>query len=366
MDPISTYGLRSLAIHHDLALITSTRVDLVEIAHSDAVRSSPFFNIFATINLQPFTTEDIQEMLKVYLEEAGISFSDAEVEHVLSLAGRVPFFVQMALHFLLEAYQQGEDESRRPGYVEGRLQEAASPHLENYWQNSSESESTLLGLLTLLASRDGGELRYWPPGELERWYIHSGVAVNKLANRGLVIRQDDRYALASTTISRWITGELTTDAGGVDNQEEQQRLEGLITASLPHEIASPAVQWLRRTNTKYRALFARWMSDARTSESVLELLTTSNMPFRELRGESPVGDGVSDGDRVLEALSTVTEAEKGRAQQLASIEGTVSIMFTRSGGVYGATYEPGRREKPGAAAHPQQSYKGADIQPQRH
>lgn len=49
------YALRSLAIHHDLALITSTRVDLVEISHSDAVRSSPFFNIFATISLRPFS-----------------------------------------------------------------------------------------------------------------------------------------------------------------------------------------------------------------------------------------------------------------------------------------------------------------------
>ena len=46
------YGLRSLAIHHDLALITATRVDLVEIAHSEAIRSSPFFNIFATINMR--------------------------------------------------------------------------------------------------------------------------------------------------------------------------------------------------------------------------------------------------------------------------------------------------------------------------
>ena len=300
----------------------------MDIAHSDAVRSSPFFNIFATINLQPFTVEDIQEMLKVYLEETGISFSDAEVDHTLSLSGRVPFFVQMALHFLLEAYHQGEEESRRLGYVEARLQEAASPHLENYWQNSSQNESIVLGLLTMLASKEGGELRYWHPGELERWYIHSGLTVSRLANRGLVIRQDDRYALASTTISRWVTGELTTDAENVDNQEEQQRLEGLITTSLPQGVASPAVQWLRRTNTKYRGLFARWMSDARTSESILELLTTSNMPFHELRGETPVGEAVSSGDRVLEALSTVTKAEKGRAQQLASIEGTVSIMFT--------------------------------------
>ena len=70
------------------------------------------------------------------------------------------------------------------------------------------------------------------------------------------------------------------------------------------------------------------MSDARTSESISEFLTTSNMPFHELRRETPVGEVDSSGDRVLEALSTVTEAEKGRAQQLAFIEGTVSIMFT--------------------------------------
>ena len=70
------------------------------------------------------------------------------------------------------------------------------------------------------------------------------------------------------------------------------------------------------------------MSDARTSESVLELLSSSNMPFQELKGEiSPVGV-VAAGDRMIEALSTVTEAERGRAEQLASIEGTVSIMFT--------------------------------------
>ena len=86
------YGLRSLAIHHDLALITATRLDLVEIAHSEEVRSSPFFNIFATINLRPLSEEDIEDMLDGYLEETGTSFGQDSVEHVLSLSGRVPFF----------------------------------------------------------------------------------------------------------------------------------------------------------------------------------------------------------------------------------------------------------------------------------
>ena len=49
------YGLRSLAIHYNMAIITASGRDLVEISQSDEVRSSPFFNIFATVNLQPFT-----------------------------------------------------------------------------------------------------------------------------------------------------------------------------------------------------------------------------------------------------------------------------------------------------------------------
>ena len=322
------YGLRSLAIHHDMALITSTRVDLVEISHSEEVRSSPFFNIFATINLQPFSQDDITALLTRYLEEAEVSFTALEVEHLLTLSGRVPFFAQMALHFLFEAYQQGEDEAERLTYVEQRLNEAAPPHLENYWQNSSENERTVLALMAIQDHQLGGQLHYWEADELGKSYVQAGVGLGRLANRGLVVRQSDTYALGSTTIRRWIVGELTSVASSLESPEEQQSLEAVINAALPPVAASAAVQSLRKTNTKYRDLFARWISDARTAEAVLGLLTLANMPFQELKGEAPAREGVAAGDRVLEALSNVTEAERSRAQQLASIEGTVTILFT--------------------------------------
>ncbi len=44
------YGLRSLIIRHQFALVTSSRLELIELCHSEAVKSSPFFNIFANIN----------------------------------------------------------------------------------------------------------------------------------------------------------------------------------------------------------------------------------------------------------------------------------------------------------------------------
>ena len=36
------YGLRSLMIHHKVALVTSSRLELIELCHSEAVKSSPF------------------------------------------------------------------------------------------------------------------------------------------------------------------------------------------------------------------------------------------------------------------------------------------------------------------------------------
>ncbi len=43
------YGLRSLAIHHNLAYLTASRRDLVDLSRTDDIRSSPFFNIFANV-----------------------------------------------------------------------------------------------------------------------------------------------------------------------------------------------------------------------------------------------------------------------------------------------------------------------------
>lgn len=52
------YGLRSLVIHHHLSLVTSSRLELVELTHSNAIKSSPFFNIFANISLRLFSPKN--------------------------------------------------------------------------------------------------------------------------------------------------------------------------------------------------------------------------------------------------------------------------------------------------------------------
>ncbi|OQY80089.1 MAG: hypothetical protein B6D41_21650, partial [Chloroflexi bacterium UTCFX4] len=88
------YGLRSLAIHHKLALITSSRRELIELTHSDEIRSSPFFNIFANINVRLFTAEEARALIANALAGDAIAFAEPEMDALLEYAGAHPYFLQ--------------------------------------------------------------------------------------------------------------------------------------------------------------------------------------------------------------------------------------------------------------------------------
>ncbi|MBI4232945.1 MAG: HD domain-containing protein [Chloroflexi bacterium] len=272
------YGLRSLAIHHNLALVTGSRLDLVELSHSDAVRSSPFFNIFATINLQPFTLEDVHAMLRAYLEGTGVSFSPTEVGHIVNLVGRYPFYLQMAFHFLFTAQQSQLPESQRLELVNWNFTEEVHPHLDAYWQHSSDAERIVLTLLSLLEEGDNTPLRTWRAAELERWHPAVGLVFHGLARRGLVTRADDRYGLLSKAFARWVLREVSTPLPSTEQEADQIQEETLAALSAP--LRDRVLHWLRQTNTRYRGLFLKWLNDPRVVEPTLELLSKASGHFQ--------------------------------------------------------------------------------------
>jgi hypothetical protein len=276
------YGLRALAIHHNLAIVTASRKDLLEISHSETVRSSPFFNIFATINLQPFSLEEVWELVRGSLAGTGVSFTDSEVRSIVRMAGRQPFFLQMAFHALFDAYQTGVEEGRRIAQVERAFLDAAHPHLQVYWLHSTDEERivlSLLGILSLLEGEENIQLVHWSSSMLERWYSNPGPILNGLARRGLVSRTDDQYALFSTALARWVVRELTSIATEGTDAEEMERLEERLLGALPGDVKGRIVQWTRKINTKYRPLLLKWMSDPRTAEPTYELLTRAPIRF---------------------------------------------------------------------------------------
>src|SRR5579859_63313 len=134
------YGLRSLAIHHHLSLITASRQALIDLCHSDAIRSSPFFNIFANIDITLLAERNARQLLAQSLAGTGITFSDLEVAEIFRLAGYHPYFLQAAGHFLFEAYTKDYPPDERIALLRTQFREEARSHLGQYWQSSDDPE----------------------------------------------------------------------------------------------------------------------------------------------------------------------------------------------------------------------------------
>jgi eukaryotic-like serine/threonine-protein kinase len=107
------YGLRSLVLHHQIALVTSSRLELIELCHSDTIKASPFFNIFANINLRLFSPTDAWSLVSQSLKGTTVEFSDQEMARMLDLAGLHPYFLQVACWALYESHKKVW--GRRPG-----------------------------------------------------------------------------------------------------------------------------------------------------------------------------------------------------------------------------------------------------------
>lgn len=215
-------GLRALSIHHGLALVPATRRELVDLCHSDEIRGSPFFNIFANVVLRPFTQAEVEGILKKYLLETDLAFSTEEKQIVTELAGGHPFFVQMAGYYLVEGKTQGLSADVLLVQVTSDFDQQASSHYNYYWSHCSESEKiTLLAILTLGMQKPS---RKTTPnlGNLGRLHTRAHLDVPMLFRRGLVVEVDGVYKLLSNSLERWIAREITSTP---DKQESQESVE---------------------------------------------------------------------------------------------------------------------------------------------
>jgi len=211
-------GLRALAMHHGLALVPATRRDLVDLCHSDEIKGSPFFNIFANVVLRPFAREDADELIEGYLKGADLAFTVTETEFVHRLGGGHPFFLQIAGHYLVEARRQGLRSNALAERLAADFDQQADPHHRYLWSHCPESEKITL-LVTLTLSRQKPSAKTIASLENLAWlHARAHVDVPSLLKRGLLIETDDLYRLFSPSLERWIVREVTAPAG----QEESQ------------------------------------------------------------------------------------------------------------------------------------------------
>ena len=217
-------GLRALAIHQNLPLLTATRRELVDLCHSEELKGSPFFNIFANIVLRPFSRAEVLEMLDGYMAATPIQFSEREKELVLGLGGGYPFFTQMAGNYLVEAKQKALDADALLQDVYVNFDAQADSHFSYMWSHSSESEKITLLTVLVLNQKKASKETIPTIENLAKTHSRAHLDVPELVKRGLLLenRTEGTYSVLSPSLERWIAREITVAPGEEESQANVQ------------------------------------------------------------------------------------------------------------------------------------------------
>ncbi len=268
-------GLRALAIHQNLPLVTATRRELVDLCHSEELKGSPFFNIFANVVLRPFGRDEVIEMLDGYLAQTELAFSGREKELVIGLGGGYPFFTQMAGNYLFEAKQRGLDGDALLQDVYASFDAQSDSHFTYMWSHSSESEKiSLLAVMTLDQQRPSKKTT---PNMENLAKIHGRVHLDvpELVKRGLLLenRAAGTYRLLSPSLERWITREISAPPG---EQESQASVHQWLSDGGQAEMEAQIGGFLPKFKKKYWPVVSGMAMDISTElvgAITLEILT---------------------------------------------------------------------------------------------
>ncbi len=266
------YGLRSLAIQHHLALVTSSRRELIELCHSEAIRSSPFFNIFANINVGLFTEEEARKLIDTSLAGTGIVFSEDMVKMIFRVAGFHPYFLQAACYHAFESYKRPLSLLEQAQLTAGQLYREAAPHLANYWHSSDEHEKIVLTVLSLLERRGRANEQHYDLSDLHEYYSHSDQTMSRLAKRGLIVEQEDGFKLFNAAFGDWITEEITDRTHDPRDYDDWLRANRVVYDQLSSTARTDLGQILPKISDKYRDLVVGWVGDPKNLPTASALL----------------------------------------------------------------------------------------------
>ena len=243
-------GLRALAIHHNLPLVTATRRELVDLCHSEELKGSPFFNIFANVVLRPLHKDEVMEMVAAYLGDTGLKFVQEDREQIYRLAGGYPFFVQIAGYYLVEAQSMGLSQEQVHPQMTQQFQQQADPHFSYMWAHCSDSEKITLLAVISLGRQKAVKKTLSSLENLVRIHARAQLDVPELVKRGLLFEDPlfpNCYRLLSQSLEGWISQEI---AAGKGSEEPPESVETWLKAG-GKEVVEPVKGALPRFKKKY-------------------------------------------------------------------------------------------------------------------
>lgn len=192
--------LRSLPTRaENISYVIATRTGLAALQPIYDKVSSPFFNIFTSITLTPFTEDEVYKLIFDYFAQAELDISLAEKlcdesDFLYDVTGYHPFFLQMLCYHL--GARLDKDDWPRGQAQQKALQafeQDSAPHFKFYWEVSSNAE---IGLMKKLAIKQPVD-----------WQQPETMVIENLKERCLVVQASEaknNWRIFSASYSQWI------------------------------------------------------------------------------------------------------------------------------------------------------------------
>jgi serine/threonine-protein kinase len=148
---------RGLITEYDVSIVVATRVELGQFRDEWGI-GSPFFNMFRSVYVGSFTEADVSAFLSGTGEAAGVDFTPVR-EEIESLAGRFPYFLQVAASLFYE-HARREDvtgSAEQIAAVRRDFRVRTELHFEDIWSRLPEQERDALAWMAVGATPDARE-----------------------------------------------------------------------------------------------------------------------------------------------------------------------------------------------------------------
>ena len=174
--------LRSIANGYRVSYITASGRYLREMCRSKEISDSPFFNIFTNLFLGPLELNEAKELIITPSSRSRIPL-DHRTNLILEMAGRLPFYIQVAcsVHFDLLMNPEEHSEKVFIGVVERDFLEEVISHFDYMLDNLTEQE---LKVVQLVAVEELIPKKF-------------DAIIRDLVRRGVIVKTVDRLCLFS-------------------------------------------------------------------------------------------------------------------------------------------------------------------------
>jgi energy-coupling factor transporter ATP-binding protein EcfA2 len=198
-------------------LVTSTREPLHRLCSAviEERHGSPFFNMFNTVSLSPFSLDEIDALLEQVRERTGVEFDWPDRDFLASVTGGHPALLQKAGYYLFAERRRAPLTNQSAQEIVKEFEKKAGSYFSLFWNRSSPLEQSLLILIILSYFAK----RSFPPLEITPEDIHNFLQRYQhdlwhLEERGLIQEKEDTYQISSISLAKWIVRTVACEDEG--------------------------------------------------------------------------------------------------------------------------------------------------------